>query len=102
MIPTGEEGWERSAVLLLGDLPAVCPQTLWGTMGIGCPAYHEPTYFVEGQNHTETPKGLPILQTVFRGENLSHEQDVFDDIQTPGPQNTASSQLESIEKEMRN
>ena len=50
-------------------------------MGVGCPAFHEPTYFVEGQDHTETPKGLPILRMVFR-EKLIHEQDVFDDIQT--------------------
>ena len=58
-IPMGEEGWEEARYSYWEVYCGV--PTLWGTMGKGCPAYHEPTYFVEGQNHIETPKGLPIL-----------------------------------------
>src|SRR5882672_5289989 len=72
--------------------------TLWGTMGVGCPAYHEPTYFVEGQDHTETPKGLPILQTVFQ-EKLIHEQDVFDDIQTQATEHSIRHSWKALKRD---
>jgi len=74
----GEEGWEEGWYSYWEVYCGV--PTLWGTMGKGYLAYHKPTYFVEGQNHTETPKGLPILRTVFQ-EKLIHEQDVFNDVQ---------------------
>jgi len=77
-IPMGEEGW-KEAQYSYWEVYCSVP-TLWGTMGVGCLAYHKPTYFIEGQDHTETPKGLPILRTVFQ-EKLIHEQDVFNDIQ---------------------
>ena len=76
-IPTEGNGWEEAQYSYWGihrNIP-----TLWGIMGTGCLAYHEPTYFVEGQGDTETHKGLPILWTVF-WEKLIHEQDVFNDI----------------------
>src|SRR5712675_449979 len=97
-IPKGEEDWEEvwySYWEVYRGVP-----TLWGTMGMGCPAYHEPTYFVEGQDHTETPKGLPILRTVFR-EKLIHEQDVFDDIQTQATEHSICHSWKALKRDVQ-
>jgi len=95
-IPTGEEGWEEARYSYWEIYRGV--PTLWGTMGIGCPAYHEPTYFVEGQNHTETPKGLPILRMVF-WEKLIHEQDVFNDIQTQATEHSIRHSWKALKRD---
>src|SRR5712672_4690473 len=95
-IPLGEEGWEE---VWYSYWEVYCSvPTLWGTMGVGCPAYHEPTYFVEGQDHTETPKGLPILRTVFQ-EKLIHEQDVFDDIQAQATEHSIHHSWKALKRD---
>src|SRR5882672_8816538 len=95
-IPMGEEGWEEAWYSYWEVYRGV--PTLWGTMGKGYPAYHEPTYFVEGQNHTETPKGLPILRTVFQ-EKLIHEQDVFNDIQTQATEHSIRHSWKALKRD---
>jgi len=97
-IPIGEEGWEE-AWYSYWEIYRSVP-TLWGTMGMGCLAYHEPTYFVEGQDHTETPKGLPILRTVFQ-ERLIHEQDVFNDIQAQATEHSICHSWRALKKDVQ-
>src|SRR5712672_944494 len=67
-------------------------------MGVGCPAYHEPTYFVEGQVQTENPKGLPILWMVF-WEKLIHKQDVFDDIQAQATEHSIRHSWKALKRD---
>src|SRR5712672_1421884 len=95
-IPKGEERWEEvwySYWEIYRGVP-----TLWGTVGMGYPAYHKPTYFVEGQDRTETPKGLPILRMVFR-EKLIHEQDVFNDIQTQATEHSIRHSWKALKRD---
>jgi len=96
MIPLGEEGWEEVWYFYWEVYRSV--PTLWGTMGVGCPAYHEPTYFIEGQDHTETPRGLPILRMVFR-EKLIHEQDVFNDIQAQATEHSIHHSWKALKRD---
>src|SRR5712672_2390807 len=95
-IPKGEKGWEEAQYSYWEIYRGV--PTLWGTMGMGCPAYHEPTYFMEGQVQTENPKGLPILRTVFR-EKLIHEQDVFDDIQAQATEHSIRHNWKALKRD---
>ena len=67
-------------------------------MGVGYLAYHEPTYFIEGQGHAETPKGLPILRMVF-WEKLIHEQDVFNDIQTQATEHSIHHSWKALKRD---
>jgi len=95
-IPIGEEGWGEAQYSYWEVYRGV--PTLWGTMGVGCPAYHEPTYFIEGQDYTETPRGLPILRMVFR-EKIIHEQDVFNDIQAQATEHSIHHSWKALKRD---
>ena len=97
-ISTEENGW-REAQYSYWKVYRGVP-TLWGTMGVGYPTYHEPTYLIKKTWGKETHKGPPILQTVFRGE-LIYEQDIFNDMQMQTAEHSIRQDWKALKKDQQ-
>jgi len=97
-ISTEEKGWQEAQYSYWKIYRGVL--TLWGTMGVGHPIYHEPTYLIRKTKGRETPKGPPILQTVFRGE-LIYEQDIFNDMQMQTAEHSIHQDWKALKKDQQ-
>ena len=93
-----EKGWQEAQYSYWKIYCGV--PTLWGTMGVGHPVYHEPTYLIRKTRGKETPKGPPILQTVFQGE-LIYEQDIFNNMQMQTAEHSIHQDWKALKKDQQ-
>jgi len=97
-ISTEEKGWQEAQYSYWKIYHGI--PTLWGTMGVGHPVYHKPTYLIRKTRGKETHRGPPILQTVFQGE-LIYEQDIFNDMQMQTAEHSIYQDWKALKKDQQ-
>ena len=91
-VPIKGDGWSEAQYSYWGIYRQV--PILWGTMGAGCPVYHEPTCFIQRQDD----KGSPILRMVLWGQ-LICEQQIFNDLRIQSTEHSIRRNWSALKKD---